>query len=132
MFSCPTCVRNFIIFGAEDQGIGVDKLGDGTYEVWTFAGNGEVDVQGVTDGYEALRLVEEHAQLSLISPHVLLMAFAMAHTPSYEARMQIKCNGGSTAIAAQPVVCDIFKEFCDCAACLVVDRPGPCDQCPNL
>ena len=27
---------------------------------------------------------------------------------------------------------EIFKEFCDCAACLVLDRRGACDLCPEL
>lgn len=33
--------------------------------------------------------------------------------------------------AAIPVVCGSFKEFCDCAACLVLKRQGACAQCPS-
>ena len=34
--------------------------------------------------------------------------------------------------AGKAPVCSLFREFCDCAACLVLDRQGACEPCPGL
>jgi hypothetical protein len=82
----------------------------------------------VPNGFEALKLVEQYNAFKTISPYILLTAVAVGHTSTPEARVPTKCSD----TAATPVVCDIFKEFCDCAACLVLNRKGACSQCPKL
>lgn len=124
-------VENYILIGNEDQGVAIDNNEDGTYTLWTYVGDEEEQPHSVGSGFEALLLADEFAGLSEISPHVLLMAFAMAHSPTYEARIQVFCSGGLDQ-SSQPVVCEIFEEFCECAACLVLGRQGVCDECPEL
>ena len=34
--------------------------------------------------------------------------------------------------AGKTPVCSLFREFCECAACLVLDRQGACGPCPGL
>ena len=66
---------------------------------------------------------------SCTHPYLLLTAFAAAQNATPEARVGLFAKPNT---AAPPPVCEIFKEFCDCAACLVLDRQGACDLCPNL
>ncbi len=122
-------VQNYITFGDLEQGVAVSKNPDGTYDLWTFAGESQDNIVTVSDGYEALQVVEQYNGFKDISPYILLMAFAVAQTPAtLESRLAIDCDD----TAAEPAVCDIFREFCDCAACLVLDRDGACDPCPKL
>ncbi len=121
--------ENYITFGDLTKGVSVSKNPDGTYDVWAFDADMEDQHLTVENGFEALKLVDNYNDFKLISPHILLMAFAVAHTEGPEARS----TGASTNIlAATPPVCDIFKEFCDCAACSVLEREGACAPCPNL
>ena len=122
---------NYIAIANEEEQRGVYVSGntDGTYEVWTYDDiAGEEDRQTVADGYAALRLVEEYNSFKDAPPHVLLTAFAYGHTQPPEARTLSVCEN----TAAPPAACTIFQEFCDCAACLVLDREGSCDPCPEL
>lgn len=121
--------QNYITIGdTKDKGVAVSKNGDGTYEVWAFDGGNKDQFLTVPNGYEALKLVEQYNEFKTISPYILLAAFAVAHTSPPEARTPSSC----TNTAATPVVCELFKEFCDCAACLVLKRQGACTLCPKL
>lgn len=121
-------VENYVTIGDLTRGVAVSKNPDGTYDVWAFDGDAMDQFLTVPNGYEALKLVEQYNDFKSISPFIMLMAFAAAHTTVPEARVPIHC--GDTAVS--PPVCEIFKEFCDCAACLVLDRQGACDPCPQL
>lgn len=120
--------QSYITIGDLTKGVAVSKNPAGTYEVWAFDGDAKDQSLTVPNGFEALRLVEQYNSFKTISPYILLTAIAVGHTSTPEARVAIHC--GDTA--ATPVVCDIFKEFCDCAACLVLNRKGACGQCPTL
>jgi len=119
-------------YSATSPGGRGDEEPDETYDVWAFDGETKEQYLTVPNGYEALKVVEAYNEFKTISPHILLMAIAAAHTPVPEARLQVTCNTGLDRVAASTPVCDIFKEFCDCAACLVLDRNGACDRCPEL
>ena len=125
-------VQNYITIGDYTRGVAVSKNPDSTYDVWVFDDSIKKDMDvTVPNGYEALKLVEQYNGFKAISPYILLTAFAFAHTPAPEAR----CGGYGwlqTTTASPQAVCDIFKEFCDCAACLVLNRRGACTQCPKL
>lgn len=121
-------VENYVTIGDLTRGVAVSKNPDDTYDVWAFDGEAMDQFLTVPNGYEALRLVEQYNDFKTISPYIMLMAFAAAHTTVPEARVPIHCY--DTAVS--PPVCEIFKEFCDCAACLVLDRQGACDLCPDL
>ncbi len=121
-------VENYVTIGDLTRGVAVSKNPDGTYDVWAFDGEAMDQFLTVPNGYEALKLVEQYNDFKSISPYIMLMAFAAAHTTVPEARFPIRC--GDTAVT--PPVCEIFKEFCDCAACLVLDRQGACELCPEL
>ena len=121
-------VENYVTIGDLTRGVAVSKNPDGTYDVWAFDGDAMDQFLTVPNGYEALKLVEQYNDFKSISPYIMLMAFAVAHTTVPEARIPTAC--GDTAVS--PPVCETFKEFCDCAACLVLDRQGACDPCPQL
>ncbi len=123
-------VENYITIGDLTRGVAVSKNPDGTYDIWAFDGDAMDSFSTVPNGYEALKLVEQYNDFKSIPPYLLLTAFAAAHNATTEARMVIKAELGNSA--APPPVCEIFKEFCDCAACLVLDRQGACDLCPDL
>lgn len=125
-------VENYVAFGDFTKGVAVMSNPDETYDVWAFDGDTKEQYLTVPNGYAALKVVEEYNEFKSISPHILLMAIAAAHTPVPEARIQVRCNSGLDMVAASTPVCDIFKAFCDCAACLVLDRQGTCDLCPEL
>jgi len=92
------------------------------------------------NGYEAILVIEDHNEFKDASPRILLAAYVAALTPSgLEARMPSGQFGEGlpdvpkkTDDAEGPGVCLIFSEFCQCAACLVLDRRGECGQCPEL
>ena len=121
-------VENYVTIGDLTRGVAVSKNPDSTYDVWAFDGDAMDQFLTVPNGYEALKLVEQYNDFKTISPYIMLMALAAAHTTVPEARTPTSC--GDTA--ASPPVCEIFKEFCDCAACLVLDRMDTCDLCPDL
>jgi len=122
-------VENYVTIGDLTRGVAVSKNPDDTYDVWAFDGEAMDQFLTVPNGYEALKLVEQYNEFKTISPYIMLMALAAAHTTVPEARVPVHCD--DTAVS--PPVCEIFKEFCDCAACLVLDRRnGACDQCPDL
>ena len=123
-------VQNYITIGDYTKGAAVAKNPDGTYAVWAFDGTHNRDQElRVPDGFEALKLVEQYNTFKTISPYILLSAIAFAHASAPEARGSLIVQSNT---AAAPVVCDIFKEFCDCAACLVLKRQGSCALCPKL
>jgi hypothetical protein len=117
----------------DDKSVIVSANGDGTYQVDTALGEEWTTIATSVSGAEAMRTVAKYNEYTSIPPHVLLTAFAVAHTPtSLDTRNPINCNDNTVMnqhTAAPPAVCGIFKEFCDCAACLVLDRPGACDAC---
>lgn len=123
-------VENYITIGDLTRGVAVSKNPDGTYDVWAFDGEAMDNFSTVPNGYEALKLVEQYNDFKSISPYLLLTAFAAAHTGTPEARTMSLLSQSN--VAESPPVCEIFKEFCDCAACLVLDRQGACDPCPDL
>lgn len=99
---------------------------DGTYDVDVSIGKKQESKGTGLSGRKALAIVEQYNEYASISPHILLMAFAAAHTPStLEGRVPIHCSD----TAPSPEVCTIFREFCDCIACSVLDKPGVCDPC---
>ena len=127
-------VQNYITIGDLTKGVAVSRNPDDTYEVWTFDGDDQDQLLTVDDGYEALKLVEQYNGFTGISPHVLLSAFVLALSPGdLEARLDgaSEPNDGSQ-VASDPAVCALFEEFCVCAACLVLDRAGACEPCPDL
>ncbi|MGB1016309.1 MAG: hypothetical protein ACPG4T_19385 [Nannocystaceae bacterium] len=123
-------VENYITIGDLTKGVSVSKNPDNTYDVWAFDGDAQDEHMTVNDGFAALQLVEQYNEFKVISPYILLSAFALAHTSTPEARMAAAV--GRSNVASDMPVCDIFKEFCDCAACLVLDREGACEPCPQL
>jgi len=123
-------VENYITIGDLTKGVALSKNPDSTYDVWAFDGDSMDTLTTVDNGFEALKLVEKYNEFTEISPFILLTAFAVAHGPVPEARMEVQAF--SSNVAAATPVCDIFKEFCDCAACLVLEREGACDLCPDL
>ena len=122
-------VENYITIGDLTRGVAVSKNPDGTYDVWAFDGDAMDQFLTVPNGYEALKLVEQYNEFKTLPPYLLLTAFAAAQTATPEARFGLFTQYNT---AAPPPVCEIFKEFCDCAACLVLDRQGACDPCPQL
>lgn len=122
-------VDNYITIGDLTRGVAVSKNPDGTYDVWAFDGDAMDSFTTVPNGYEALKLVEQYNEFKTLPPYLLLTAFAAAQTATPEARFGLFAQFNT---AAPPPVCEIFKEFCDCAACLVLDRQGACDPCPAL
>ncbi|MCB9754500.1 MAG: hypothetical protein H6713_31565 [Myxococcales bacterium] len=123
-------VENYVTIGDLTKGVAVSKNPDDTYDVWAFDGDAMDSFTTVPNGYEALRLVEQYNEFKTISPYILLTAFAAAHAGTPEARIAHKAEDKN--VAETPPVCEIFKEFCDCAACLVLDRAGACSPCPDL
>ncbi len=123
-------VQNYITIGDFTKGVALSKNPDNTYDVWTFDGDAMDTLTTVDNGFEALKLVEEYNEFTEISPFILLTAFAVAHGPVPESRSELLV--GRSNVAGATPVCDIFKEFCDCAACLVLEREGACDLCPGL
>lgn len=122
--------ENYITIGSQTKGVAIDQNPDGTYEIWAFDGPNKDTFLTAPNGFEALRIVEQYNEFKTISPFILLSAFAFAHDEIPEARLRVFCNSGASA--AKPAVCEIFKEFCDCAACLVLNRRGACAPCPKL
>jgi hypothetical protein len=122
-------VENYITIGDLTRGVAVSKNPDDTYDVWAFDGEAMDSFSTVPNGYEAHKLVEQYNEFKSISPYLLLTAFASAYSARVEARGGLICQWNT---AAAPPICEIFKEFCDCAACLVLDRQGACDLCPDL
>ena len=120
--------NNYVTIGdaVGERSVIVSSNADGTYDVDLAIGEDwQSEGTGLT-GAEALEIVKTHNEYTSITPHILLMAFAAAHTPSsLEVRLPIIC----TDTSATPEVCTIFREFCDCIACDVLDRPGVCDAC---
>jgi hypothetical protein len=125
-------VENYITIGDLTRGVAVSKNPDDTYDVWAFDGDAMDQFSTVPNGYEALKLVEQYNDFKTLPPYLLLTAFAAAHNATPEARIWIFDSMGLNQVASPPPVCEIFKEFCDCAACLVLDRQGACDLCPEL
>ncbi len=122
-------VENYITIGDLTRGVAVSKNPDNTYDVWAFDGDAMDSFSTVPNGYEALKVVEQYNDFKTLPPYLLLTAFAAAQNATPEARVGLFAKPNT---AAPPPVCEIFKEFCDCAACLVLDRQGACDLCPNL
>ncbi|MCA9637425.1 MAG: hypothetical protein KC420_15470 [Myxococcales bacterium] len=129
-------VEGYITIGDFTKGVAVSKNPDGTYDVWAFDGDAMDTTTTVDNGFEALKLVEQYNDFTQISPYILLTAFAAAHIPTPEPRCTSYQEGYQQKEpdwrAATPPVCEIFQEFCDCAACLVLDRQGACAPCPPL
>lgn len=123
-------VQNYITIGDLTKGVAVSKNPDSTYDIWAFNGDNKDQFLTAPNGFEALKIVEQYNEFKSISPYILLTAFASAHATGPAARFTLRCAVSNTA--AVPPVCDIFKEFCDCAACLVLNRKGACSQCPKL
>ncbi len=128
--------ENYVVFGedtgvGESRGAGVQSNPDGTYEVWTFddAVSDRSEVEVVADGYAAMRRVDEINGFSALPPHLVMTAFALGHTSAPEARSAGQVVRYEAAI---PPACSVFKTFCDCVACRVLDRGGECDLCPEL
>lgn len=128
-------MNNYVTIGNanDSQSVVISANPDKTYQVDTAIGDAWTTVGTNMTGFQALQEVEKYNEFKSISPHIFLMAFAAAHTPStFESRIQVFCNGGLERVAAAPAVCSIFKEFCDCAACSVLNKQGACSACPEL
>lgn len=129
-------VQNYITIGDFTKGVAVSKNPDGSYDVWAFDGDAMDTTTTVPNGFEALKIVEQYNEFKQISPFILLTAFVAAHNPTPEPRCISYQEGYQVSDAKfraeTPPVCGIFKEFCDCGACLVLDRQGACDACPQL
>ncbi len=126
--------EQYVNIGGADQSVTVLANPDGSYEVWTYdennPGNKEQKVD-VANGYQAVEEVERRNGFKNMSPHLLLTAFALAHTPTPGARVPMTIIGGEVSNA--PSMCSIFQEFCDCTACLALQKTGgTCDLCPDL
>ena len=131
--------EGYITIGDFEQGVSVSANPDGTYDLWAFVGDEQDDFLTVDNGLEALKIVATYNEFTETSPYILLMAFSAALTPSdLEARMPTGGQGSGlpnvpgSMNADKPAVCSIFSEFCQCAACLVLDRKGACEPCPGL
>ena len=125
----------YIVFGedtgeADSRGVGVQPNPDGTYEVWTFddAVSDRTEVETVADGYAAMRRVEALNGFAELPPHIIMAAYALGQTAAPEARSASRCF----ETAATPAACSIFKAFCDCVACRILERSGDCRLCPQL
>jgi hypothetical protein len=128
-------MNNYVTIGNanDSQSVIVSANPDKTYQVDTAIGDAWTTVGTNMTGYQALLEVEKYNQFKSISPHIFLMAFAAAHTPStLESRLIITCDQGLSMAAAAPAVCSIFREFCECAACSVLNKQGACSACPEL
>lgn len=123
-------IHGDIEIGTPAKGVAVARNDNGTYAVWLYQGEAKEQEVQVPDGFEALKLVEQYNEFKSISPYILLTAFAVAHTAAPEARIAVDCIEKNSNVT--PPVCDLFKEFCDCAACLVLSRRGACGPCPKL
>ena len=122
--------NNYVTIGSGEKGVSLSKLQDGTYEVFPYdAKGGFGKAVKAKDGLAALKLVEQYNEFKTIPPQVLLMAFAVAHTATWDGRTPVACE---LAAAETTPVCTLFKGFCECAACLVLDKKGKCKQCPGL
>lgn len=125
----------FIVMGTNDflgenTNLQIVPLENDRFAIGSFADGVDVDVndpEPVGDGRAAFDEVERRVGYTDIPPHILMTAFALAHTPAPEARLSSTC--GNTAAA--PTVCALFEDFCNCAPCLVLDDPAICQQwCP--
>ncbi len=133
-------VEGWVGIGDDIAGAAVAKNPDGTYSVWTYVGDDDSQDNFVVveNGYEALKIVETYNEFMETSPYILLAAYVSALSPSeLEARMPAPSpQEGSPpppgTEATEPAICTIFSEFCECAACVVLDRAGECDRCPEL
>jgi hypothetical protein len=125
-------MNNYVTIGNanDSQSVIVTANPDKTYQVDTAIGGTWTTVGTNMTGFQALQTVEQYNEFKSISPHIFLMAFAAAHTPStLESRFGLLCQSNT---AAAPAVCSIFKEFCDCSACMVLNKQGACSACPEL
>ncbi len=134
--------ERYVVFGEdtsldESRGVGVQANPDGTYEVWTFddAVSDRTEVETVPDGYAAMQRADAVNRFSALPPHMIMLAFALGHTTTPEARTtyyHATDTNYAMKIAATPSACSLFKTFCDCVACRALERSGECDLCPDL
>jgi len=128
----------FIAFGTNDRPTGenanveVVPVEGGRYGVRSFDDTdvSAPPVEAMGDGRAAVDTVEAEVRFADVAPHILMTAFALAHTPAPEARAAVNCSQGD--LAAAPTVCAIFEDFCNCAPCLVLGDPAVCQKwCPS-
>ncbi len=129
--------EGYIVFGQDinddtSRGIGVQSNPDGTYEVWRFddAVSDRTEFETVGDGFAAMRRVEAFNGFAELPPHIIMTAYALGYTETPEARTPINCYKDNVAFT--PAACSVFKEFCDCVACRILERGGDCALCPEL
>ncbi|MCB9737862.1 MAG: hypothetical protein H6747_01265 [Deltaproteobacteria bacterium] len=124
--------EGYVTIGTVEKSVSVSAQEDGSFTVWTYdasSGKEKENTTEVADGYAAFKTVAEFNGLKDIPPHILLTAFAVAHTDIPAARTPTSC----TNTASTPPVCTLFKAFCDCSACKALDRTdGDCSKCPSL
>ncbi len=125
--------ENYVTIGSLESSAAVSANADGSYDVWSYKASRRGDKDNfktVANGFEALKEVEAMSGFKDLPPHLLMTGIALAHTSVPEGRFVVACGMSNTA--ATPAVCTLFKEFCDCAACLALSKQGACAACPKL
>lgn len=129
--------EGYIVFGQDvdddaSRGVGVQRNPDGTYDVWSFDDtvSDRTETEVVADGFTAMRRVEAVNGFAALPPHIIMTAYALGQTEAPEARTPI--NSAKDNVAFTPAACSIFKAFCDCVACRILERDGGCALCPAL
>ncbi|MCB9546667.1 MAG: hypothetical protein H6706_12545 [Myxococcales bacterium] len=130
----------FIVLGTNDQEVGqnvnveVVPFPGGQFGVGRFSDDeeGANITEPTGNGRAAVDAVEASLGFRDLPPHMLMTAFALAHTTAPEARSPIQCSTSSLGMAAAPTVCAVFEDFCNCAPCLVLGDQAVCDKwCPG-
>ena len=125
--------------GDFDGGVFVFGNPDGSYDVVTSTFDqpaSEDEYQHAEDGIAAWHIVNDYNEFTGGSPHGVLMALAMGHAPSLDARSVNRCtepNCGEDLLsngADGPIICDLFAELCDCLMCWSFDgTTEACNAC---
>lgn len=119
---------NAVVIGDAEGGVFVFQNPDGSYDVVTAtfdAPASEDTYVHANDGYEAYQIVKDYNELTTSSPHSILLAYGLALTAAPESRD----SGADGTGATPPVVCSVFKAFCDCVACDFSGRGTSCELC---
>jgi len=101
---------------------------DGSYSVALYGDDGQQMGEDSVTGRRAFEIVEQRNRYVDAPPHLVMTAFALAHTSPEEARIQVSCDD----TAPIPPVSAVYSDFCKCVPCIVLADPAICARhCPE-
>lgn len=127
-----------VVVGDELGGVFVFHNPDDSYDVVTAEFDqpaSEDQYEHAEDGYAAWQLIQQYNQFTDASAFNLIMAYAAAQMPTFEARQMQECDlplcigGLGGQAASSPPVCQTFQAFCDCVACAAAGAGESCSLC---